>query len=220
MKQILLIMTLIGSSLGCGDDHREPPPIKSDKSNNSDSAPDAGDDPDGSNPNNSATNGTPNNGMPDNGMSNNGTPNNETPNNANSGTPDMGTPDEGTPDDLPNGEICPYDDPGDFVGMCDPVRLTGCTSPEACLSGVMIVGSDTTLSAFCQDATGHERAHGEACNDDPNSCAPGTHCVSFLGQCRRLCFAEDSLGCEPGEWCRRPSSTWPGLGFCDVDCNL
>ena len=130
----------------------------------------------------------------------------------------MDRPDVG--DSLPSGEVCPYTDLEPFTGLCDPVRVSGCAAPEECLPAVRIIGPDAFMSAQCSDASNNTLSEGEGCDGTVERCAPGLACITLYKECRKLCYPDTSLGCDPGEFCRRPSRAWQGLGFCDSTCNL
>lgn len=126
----------------------------------------------------------------------------------------------GDPEDLPTGIMCGYDDLEPFRGLCDPVRVEGCTEPDACLPAVAIMGPDSILTAACVESDVHVLEEGENCDGTIERCAPGLLCITLYGECRRLCYPDTALGCAESQFCRRPSRTWEGLGFCDDTCNL
>ena len=194
-----LLLMMSGILIGCGGEERQPadPFVAPDR-------------------NNANTNAQTPDPMP----SNNGNPGAEdagmTELDAGMTEPDA----EPDPGNSTFGEVCPYDTFYTFDGACDPINGTGCPSDQVCRVIVQVVGPDANATTACREPAPDAVPAGSACGDGVTRCEAGTACISFFDECRTLCFPDDAEGCQPGEYCRRPSDNWVGLGFCDVDCNL
>ena len=121
--------------------------------------------------------------------------------------------------DLPRGQTCVYPDSTAFDGRCDPVRNTGCTDPQVCVLVIEIVGPDANASSDCRDPGLYTVPSNTMCDPGEARCEATSTCISFYDTCLPLCFTETAEGCQPDEFCRRASSGWGGLGFCDTTCN-
>lgn len=114
-------------------------------------------------------------------------------------------------------EVCEFPDRGTYMGNCDVVRSRGCASGLVCTTAQILVGPDVFLGGACLEPDReYVLEEFSDCEGTTERCALGLTC--FFGTCRKLCYTETGAGCMEDQYCRQPSRTWPGLGYCASQC--
>lgn len=115
-------------------------------------------------------------------------------------------------------DVCEFPDGGTYTGNCDVVRATGCSGAQECLISQQVVGDTVIQIGMCRvPDQSHTLGEFENCNGTVERCGLGLTC--FFGTCRKLCYPADGTGClDENQFCRQPSASWPGLGYCASQC--
>jgi len=114
-------------------------------------------------------------------------------------------------------EVCEFPDSGAYIGNCDVVRSRGCSGSLVCTTAQILMGPDVFLGGACLEPDREYVLEEFAdCQGTTERCALGHTC--FFGVCRKLCYTDSGAGCIEGQYCRQPSRTWPGLGYCASQC--